>query len=87
VLDSKPIPVRFTETMLRRIDLVAAKAGLPNRTAVIRLCLLLFLDALEKNGYRLPGVDVDSLLKHHDGRTHRYTRNGPRNGKKKGAKP
>lgn len=40
---------------------------------MIKLCLVLFLDGLEKRKYRLPGVDIADIIREHDGRTHRYT--------------
>jgi len=46
--------VRLTQGMIDRLDKAAIQTGLGNRTAVIKLCLVLFLDALEKNRYRLP---------------------------------
>jgi hypothetical protein len=70
--------------------------GLPNRTAVIKLCLLLYLDLLEGNDYHIAGVTserISALLHHEDQRTYRYTEakrtngtrcaNGTRNGRKK----
>lgn len=69
---TKPIPVRLTQAIMDRLDVAAARTGLGNRTAVIKLCLVIFLDGLEKTGYRLPGVDIRALMKEHDGRTHRY---------------
>jgi hypothetical protein len=85
MLNSKPIPVRLTEPILRRLDEAAEKTGLGNRTAVIKLCLVLFLDALEARDFRLPGIDIHAVIKHHDGRTHRYLKkNGNGNGGGKG---
>jgi len=68
---TRPIPVRLTDAMLERLDTAAEQTGLGNRTAVIRLCLLLFLDALEKQGYHVPS-DILGSLREHDGRSHRY---------------
>jgi hypothetical protein len=79
---TKPIPIRLTDGMLARLDSAAKQTGLGNRTAVMKLCLVLFLDALEKQDYQLPGVNMDDLIRHHDGRTYRYSKL-----KKKGCKP
>lgn len=70
--ETKPIPVRLTQAMLDRLDHAAKETGLANRTAVVKLCLVLFLDALERNRYRIPGVNVEELIRDLDGRTHRY---------------
>ena len=69
---TKPIPVRFSTAILRRLEDAGQRIGLGNRTQVIKMCVLLFLEALEKNNYRIPGLDIKDILKQNDGRTHRY---------------
>lgn len=68
-----PVPVRLSRGILDRLDAAAQQTGLGTRAAVIKLCLVLFLDGLEKRKYRLPGVDIADIIREHDGRTHRYT--------------
>ena len=78
---TKPIPVRLTPAMIERLDRAAQAMGLENRTALIKICLRLFMDALEKANYKLPGIDLDSLIKDQDGRTWRYSDKKKGNGK------
>lgn len=52
-----PFPIRFTKKMLQRLEIAADRLGLASKTGVVRLGLILFLDALERTNYRLPGID------------------------------
>lgn len=70
--EAKPIPVRLSEEVIKRLDAVALKSGLDNRTAVIKLCIGSFLDHFEKAGTAALPLDWKEVLKIQDGRTHRY---------------
>lgn len=74
---TKPIPIRFSPEMLERLDRAALSSGLENRTAVVKLCVQLFLRMLEENNYQIPGFDLAALIKNLDGRTHRYKKHDP----------
>ena len=68
VADTDPIPVRLEKSVIARLDKVAAKIG-NNRTGVIRLCLMTFLDYFEEHGSVSLPVDWPGILKAQDGRT------------------
>lgn len=74
---TKPIPVRLNQQVLERLDAVVENTGFDTRTEIIKLCLILFLDALEQNNYKLPGWNIDEMLKMMDGRTYRYSGEKP----------
>ncbi len=70
---TKPIPVRISHGMIERLDEAAERLH-TTRAGVIKLCVTLFLEALEANDYKLLGLDTDLILKDLDNRTHRYSR-------------
>lgn len=71
--ESKPIPVRLSDEVIKRLDAVAKKSGLESRTAVIKLCLSAFLDSYEADGAAALPREWKKLLRDTDGRSHRYS--------------
>lgn len=68
----KPLPVRLSDDMLRRLDQAADRMGMQNRTDIIKLCISSFLDYFEAHGKTSLPVDWQTILRDLDGRTHRY---------------
>ncbi len=60
---NKPIAIRLSDETLKRIDHVVAKTNLGDRTAVIKLCLLSFLNNFEKSSKTTLPLDWDEILK------------------------
>lgn len=73
---SKPIPVRLTDSQIARLQAVADRMG-TNRSHVIKLCLLAFLQRFERDGLSMLPPDWDDQLRSMDGRSHRYGPDGP----------
>jgi hypothetical protein len=69
---SKPIPTRFSEDLLQRMDSCAKKSGLENRTAVVKFCVATFLDHFERSGEASLPPNWKEILRELDGRTFRY---------------
>ena len=82
---SKPMPVRLTQVQIDRLDNVAAKMG-TNRSHVIKLCLLAFLQRFEQQGLGMLPPDWEDQLHSLDGRALRYGPGGTGHRKAKGAK-
>ena len=80
---SKPIPVKLSDELISRLDEVSQQTGLNNRSAIIKFCLSTFLDHFESKGRSALPPDWKVILRHLDGRTHRYKTNGDQ--KKKGS--
>ncbi len=57
---------------MRRLDDVARRAGIDTRTALMKLCLITFLDHFEKHGVSCLPPDWQQILKREDQRTYRY---------------
>jgi metal-responsive CopG/Arc/MetJ family transcriptional regulator len=70
----KPIPVTLSPEIIARLDRVSAQSGMNNRSAVIKFCLSTFLDYIEEHGVRGLPANWEEMVKHHDGRTHRYAK-------------
>jgi len=60
--------------MLQRIEAAAQRLGFQNRSDVIKLCLLAFLNHFEKHGSECLPLDYKEILRQDDGRTTRYQR-------------
>jgi hypothetical protein len=58
---SKPIPIRFDEDFVDRLDAAADTIG-SNRAAVIRFCVLTFVEYLERQQRELKRAAAHSLL-------------------------
>lgn len=63
-----PIPVRLTKDLIQRLDRVAESMG-TNRTAIIKMCLLAYLQRFEKDGLSMLPTNWDDLLQSQDGRS------------------
>jgi hypothetical protein len=70
--EGKPIPVRLHQILIDRISEAGSKMGM-TRAGVIRLCVMMYLDVLERSGYRNPGINLDEFKRQTDQRTYRYT--------------
>lgn len=69
---TSPIPVRLSAVLLKRLDQVGVRLGVP-RTQVIKMCLMAFLQRFEREGLGMLPPDWEDQMKQLDGRTHRYT--------------
>jgi hypothetical protein len=58
---TKPIPIRFENKFIDRLDTEAGKMG-RNRAALIRFCVSLFVDHVEKHGSSTMPPDWDQLV-------------------------
>jgi hypothetical protein len=58
---TKPIPIRFENQFIRRLDTAAAKMG-RNRAALIRFCVSAFVDHVERNGCSMMPPDWSALV-------------------------
>lgn len=67
-MKTKVWPTRFSEELLKRMDGAASKLGL-NRTDVIRICLMSWLEWFETEGHKLTQIDYRRILERFDGRT------------------
>ena len=67
-----PIPIRLSFEMIERLENVAKKMGLDSRTAVIKMCVLSFLEDFEKNGVAGLPLDWRKIIHDLDGRSQRY---------------
>jgi len=66
--ESKPIPVRLSDDLIKQLDRVTNEVHLGTRTDLIKLCLVSFLEYFEKNkGAKLP-LDWKEMLGDLDGR-------------------
>jgi metal-responsive CopG/Arc/MetJ family transcriptional regulator len=68
MLKTHPIPVRLSETMIKRIDDAVEKSGIPNRSAVIKMALITNLESVEESrtGRKTSPVNVrlDAKTRH-----------------------
>jgi hypothetical protein len=79
---SKPIPVRWSDEEIMRLERAAKQLGLRSRTDVIKICVRAFLDAFERIGKAALPLEWEQLLRSMDGRTTRYScKRGKANGK------
>lgn len=69
---AKPIAVKLSDELLRRIDAAIKLSGLETRSAVIKFCLSTFLDDLERHGRSSFPPNWRNILRDMDQRTHRY---------------
>jgi hypothetical protein len=60
---NKPIAIRLSDETLERIDCVVTKTNLGDRTAVVKLCLLSFLNHFEKASKTTLPLDWNEILK------------------------
>jgi hypothetical protein len=58
---TKPIPIRFENQFIHRLDAAAARMG-RNRAAVIRFCVSTFVDHVERHGSSMMPPDWPSLV-------------------------
>lgn len=65
--EQKPIPVRLSEEVIARLDVVAAQMG-STRAGLIRLCTKTFLDHLEEAGLQGLPLNWRDILAQADGR-------------------
>jgi predicted DNA-binding protein len=65
---SKPIPIRLDTDFIDRLDTVSDKIG-SNRAAVIRFCVITFVEYLEKHGRAVLPPDWKELMARSDRRT------------------
>lgn len=65
---TKPIPVRLSDDVIKRLDSCAQKIG-NNRAALIKHCLSAFLDSYEKNGSVILPLNWEEIVENQDGRT------------------
>ena len=66
---SKPIPTRFPEPEIRRMDHAAKVSGLGTRATLIKFCVKIFMDDLEERGLRALPRDWKSIVDALDNRT------------------
>lgn len=59
---NKPIAIRLSDDVLVRIDKVVETAHLGDRTAVIKLCLLSFLDHYETKGNAVLPLEWGAIM-------------------------
>lgn len=69
--ETKPIPVRLEDELIKRIDLAAAKMG-TNRAAMIRFLVKTFIDDFEQRGLKSLPHDWQEIMRFQDGRALRY---------------
>lgn len=67
VASQKPIPVRLSEDLIKRIDRAAKRMG-TNRASIMRLCTEVFVESFEKNGTAALPLDWEKLIQDADGR-------------------
>jgi hypothetical protein len=63
-----PIPIRLSAETIRRLESVAETTHLGDRSAVMKLCILSFLDFIEANKITTLPVDWRTILEEADGR-------------------
>jgi len=68
-MEGKSIPVRLSDHLVRRIDAAAARLGLENRSAVIKLCTQAFVEHVERHGRAALPLDYRHILESLDART------------------
>lgn len=67
---TRPIPVRFPEDILRRLDAVSDRVG-AKRAQIIRLCAEAWLEHFEAHGRAALPIDWREVLDSYDGRRKR----------------
>ncbi len=71
--EGRPIPVRLSPDVISRLD-TSSKRFHINRAGVIKLCLLSFLDHIDKVGSASLPLNWEEMLKSADGRRQRKSR-------------
>jgi metal-responsive CopG/Arc/MetJ family transcriptional regulator len=66
---SKPIPTRFPDEEIERIDRIAKSSGLGTRSNLIKFCLKVFLDDMEERGQKALPRGWKEILEAMDKRT------------------
>jgi len=59
---ANPFAIRLSDEVLKRIDHVAETTNLGDRTAVIKLCILSFLEHYESRGKTILPLDWNQIL-------------------------
>ena len=66
--EGKPIPVRLSNDLIKKLDQVANDVHLGTRTDLIKLCLVSFLEYFEKHKEAKLPLDWKEMLDDLDGR-------------------
>ena len=66
--DSRPLPIRLSSETIHRLDVATRSLNLGNRSQVIKLCLLAFLEAFERDSHAVLPLNWRRVLAAADGR-------------------
>jgi predicted DNA-binding protein len=73
--EGKPIPVRLSPDIIRRLDAVAKKTGMSTRASIIKICVTGFLDYFERTGMAGLPLNYREIIQSLDGRTRQFQQN------------